>query len=168
MKVLIAGCGYLGEAVACKLRGAGHAVVPLTRSVESARALDERGWKAIACDLADPAAVRALPPCDAIVHCASSGRGGADRYRAVYLDGCRNLIDAFPGRFLVFISSTSVYAQTDGSWVNETSPAEPSRETARILRESEEIVLAGGGAVLRLAGLYGPGRSAPPPEFPRR
>jgi nucleoside-diphosphate-sugar epimerase len=159
MNVLIAGCGYLGEAVARTLRDAGHAVVAVTRSAESARLLAERGWNAVACDLADAAAVRALPTCDAVVHCASSGRGGADRYRAVYLDGCRNLADAFPGSLLVFVSSTSVYPQTDGSWVNEDSPAEPSSETAQILRASESIVLRTAGAVLRLAGLYGPGRS---------
>jgi nucleoside-diphosphate-sugar epimerase len=159
MNVLIAGCGYLGEAAARALRESGHAIVPVTRSAGSARALESRGWQAVVCDLADPEAVPALPQCDAIVHCASSGRGGIESYRAVYLDGCRNLVSAFPGSFIVFISSTSVYAQTDGSWVDENSPAEPTRETSRILRESEGVVLAAGGAILRLAGLYGPGRS---------
>ena len=58
-----------------------------------------------------------------------------------------------------FTSSTSVYAQTDGSWVDESSLAEPTRETGKILRETEEIVLRAGGIVARVAGIYGPGRS---------
>ncbi len=64
-------------------------------------------------------------------------------------------------RRTVYTGSTSVYAQTDGAWVDESSPAEPDRETGRILRETEGVVLAAsGGTVARLAGIYGPGRSA--------
>ena len=62
---------------------------------------------------------------------------------------------------LIFTSSTSVYAQTDRSWVDETASADPSRETGQILRKTEDMVLASGGTVARLAGLYGPGRCAP-------
>jgi nucleoside-diphosphate-sugar epimerase len=115
-----------------------------------------------ACDVSDPAAVQArqdLGPFDAVVHCASSGRGGADQYRRVYLAGAQNLATVFAPATLVFTSSTSVYAQTDGSWVTEESPAEPDRETGRILRETEDHVLAHDGIVTRLAGIYGPGRS---------
>jgi len=96
---------------------------------------------------------------DLILHCASSGRGGPDAYRSVYLEGCRNLLHTFPESPLLFTSSTSVYAQTDGSEVTEESPAEPDRETGKILRETEDLVLAHGGTVARLAGIYGPGRS---------
>jgi nucleoside-diphosphate-sugar epimerase len=60
---------------------------------------------------------------------------------------------------LLYTSSTSVYAQVEGGWVTEESPAEPPRETGRILRETEDWVLAQGGTVARLAGIYGPGRS---------
>jgi nucleoside-diphosphate-sugar epimerase len=63
-----------------------------------------------------------------------------------------------PGR-VIFVSSTSVYGQEDGSWVTEESKAVPDRETGRILREAEEIALAAGGTVARLSGIYGPGRS---------
>ena len=59
----------------------------------------------------------------------------------------------------IFTSSTSVYPQTDGSEVTEDSPADPDRETAQILRETEELILSKEGTVLRLAGLYGPRRS---------
>ncbi len=67
---------------------------------------------------------------------------------------------AFRAERFVYTGSTSVYAQLDGSVVDETSPAEPDRETGRILRETEDVVLAApGGIVARLAGIYGPGRS---------
>ncbi len=61
---------------------------------------------------------------------------------------------------MLFTSSTSVYAQRDGSWVTEESETKPARETGRILLETEEFVLGHGGIVARLAGIYGPGRSA--------
>ena len=61
---------------------------------------------------------------------------------------------------MLFTSSTSVYAQSDGSWVTEESETKPARETGRILLETEELVLGHGGIVARLAGIYGPRRSA--------
>jgi len=102
---------------------------------------------------------RDLHGLDVVIHCASSGRGGADQYRSVYLEGARNLADVLTPRLLIFTSSTSVYAQTDGGWVTEESPADPDRETGRVLRETEDLVCARGGIAARLAGIYGPGRS---------
>ncbi len=81
-------------------------------------------------------------------------------YRKVYLDGARNLLETFSGSKLLFTSSTSVYAQRDGSWVTEESETKPMRETSRVLLETERLVLANSGVVTRLAGIYGPGRSA--------
>lgn len=137
----------------------GQPYLALSLSGNSAEPLPS---EVISCDLSDPDALARLaqkiPPPAAIVHCASSNRGGPDAYRAVYLRGAENLLAAFPGRPLFFTSSTSVYPQTDGSLVDENSPAEPGRETSRILRQAEDLVLAGGGTVLRLSGIYGPGR----------
>jgi len=93
---------------------------------------------------------------DVVVHCASSA---ADSYRHVYRDGVANLAACFPGARLIFTSSTSVYPQRDRSLVTEQSPAEPHSDDARTLREAEEIILENGGIVLRVAGIYGPGRS---------
>ena len=73
--------------------------------------------------------------------------------------GVQHLAEILQPRQLLFTSSTSVYAQTDGSWVTEESAAEPDRETGQILRETEDYVLAQGGTIARLAGIYGPGRS---------
>lgn len=154
------GCGFVGEAAADRLHAEGWDVTGWTASEASAERLSaEKPYPVSAHDVAGSD----LPPLDpaVVVDCVSSGRGGAEAYRRVYLDGARALRAAFPAARLIFTSSTSVYAQTDGSWVDEQSEAEPERETGRILRETEELVLASaGGAVLRLAGLYGPGRSA--------
>ena len=156
MKVLVAGCGFVGEPLRQSLAGDGHEAVGITLSGS-----DTTG----ACDIADPAAVEALAErigaIDAIAHCASSGRGGdrAKRYRDVYLRGSEHLARSFAGARLILTSSTSVYGQTDGSVIDESSPAEPRAETGRILLEAEEFVLGAGGSVARLAGIYGPGRS---------
>ena len=69
------------------------------------------------------------------------------------------LSEVIQPRFLIFTGSTAVYAQTSGDVVTEESPAEPHRETGKILLDAEKIVLRCGGAVARLAGIYGPGRS---------
>jgi nucleoside-diphosphate-sugar epimerase len=76
------------------------------------------------------------------------------------LNGARNLLDRFGEAKMLLTSSTSVYAQRDGSWVTEESETKPARETARVLLETEKLVLERGGIVGRLAGIYGPGRSA--------
>lgn len=161
--VLIAGCGYVGAALGDLLHGQGHDVLGVTRSPESAKALQEKHpWPVEVADVTAPASLASLASpdeFDAVVHCASSGRGGAEAYRTVFLEGARNLIAAFPGVRLVFTSSTSVYGQTDGSLVTEDSPAEPDRETGRLLRATEDMVTGHGGIVFRLGGIYGPGRS---------
>lgn len=97
---------------------------------------------------------------EAVIHCASTGGGEAADYARVYRGGVENLLQRFPRSQLLFVSSTSVYAQQSGEWVNESSPAEPLHEKGKILRETENLALSRGGRVARLAGIYGPGRSA--------
>ncbi len=155
----IAGCGFTGLATARLLHASGWRVIGGTHSQESADALREEKFSVVACDITDRTAISGLPPVDAVIHCASSGRGGVEQYRAVYLEGARALAEALNAQQLIFTSSTSVYAQTDGSVVTEESAAEPDRETGHILRETEEFVIARGGCVARLAGIYGPARS---------
>lgn len=155
--VLIAGFGYVGQQIAFQHPGAS---IGLTRSEKS-----DATCTVHACDLSAPDHVHALAaaidaPLSGIIHCVAPGRGGgADAYRAVYLEGARNLIAAFPGVPILFTSSTGVYPQADGETVTEHSPANPERETARVLRETEDLILENNGIVLRLAGIYGPDRS---------
>jgi nucleoside-diphosphate-sugar epimerase len=160
-RILIAGCGYVGQATADLFHAAGWTVEGWTRSAESAAKLSAKPYPVYAVDVADRAHIYARAGTfDAVIHCASSGGGGLDAYRQVYLNGARSLLDRFAGSKVIFTSSTSVYGQRDGSWVTEKSETKPARETGRILLETEQLVLAQGGVVARLAGIYGPGRSA--------
>jgi nucleoside-diphosphate-sugar epimerase len=163
-RVLIAGCGYVGRATAELFHAEGWEVTGWTASEKSADALSSAlPFPVRAVDLVDGVAVKSAGAgdhFDAVIHCASSRGGEAEAYRRIYLSGVQNLAAAFPQALLLFTSSTSVYGQADGEWVIEESPAEPSHEKGKILREGEEVVLARGGIIARLAGIYGPGRSA--------
>jgi len=161
-RILIAGCGYLGEAAADFCHAEGWEVEGWTASAESADRLGQKPYTVRAVDLLDLHSVEPSKPSgfDAVIQCASSRGGTAEDYRRIYLNGAQNLTAAFPDALLIFTSSTSVYPQTSGEWVNEQSVAEPLRETGRVLRETEEFVLARGGIVARVAGIYGTGRSA--------
>lgn len=155
-RVLIVGCGYVGRAAADLFHANAWRVEAWRRS----GADTATRYPIVACDATDSSAIaRHIGDFDVVVQTTSTKGGDADAYRKAYLVAARNLIARFPRALLLFTSSTSVYAQRDGRWVSEDSPAEPARETARILRATEELVLAHGGTVLRLAGIYGPGRS---------
>lgn len=159
-RILIAGCGYLGQAAADLFQNAGWEVEGWTMSIESAKELSSKPYPVSAVDISNPGKVSArAEDCDAAIHCASTRGGDVDFYRRVYLDGARNLLNRFARSTILFASSTSVYAQTEGEWVTEESAAAPVHETGKILREAEALVLDRGGIVVRLAGIYGPGRS---------
>jgi nucleoside-diphosphate-sugar epimerase len=155
--VLIAGCGYVGSTAAKLFAEEGWKVIGWTRSEQSAERAGQSAISLSAVDITDLETVRRNSfAADVVVHCASSA---ADSYLHVYRDGAANLAACFPNARIIFTSSTSVYPQHDGSSVTEESTAEPDSENARILRRAEKIVLANDGIVLRVAGIYGPGRS---------
>jgi nucleoside-diphosphate-sugar epimerase len=160
-RLLIAGCGYVGTATADLFQAAGWEVEGWTRSPESVAQLAAKPYAVHAIDIANRSAVQeAASPFDAVIHCASSGGGGTESYHRVYLEGANNLLAGLQPRRFIYTSSTSVYAQTKGEWVDEESATEPVHETGKILRKAEEFVRQNGGLVARLAGIYGPGRSA--------
>jgi len=156
-RVLIAGCGYVGSAAAKLFAQERWEVTGWTRSEQSPKRAGESAVSLCAVDITDLETVRRNRfPADVVVHCASSG---ADSYLHVYRDGATNLAACFPNARIIFTSSTSVYPQRDGSSVTEQSAIEPDSENAQILGQAEKIVLANDGIVLRVAGIYGPGRS---------
>jgi nucleoside-diphosphate-sugar epimerase len=160
-RVLIVGCGYVGQAVAELFQHAGWQVQGWTRSPESAAALSGKPYQVVPVDIAQRDQVQGYPEnFDALILCVSTRGGGQGVYREVYLNGARNLLARFAGAPIVFTSSTSVYGQNDGSLITEESETEPAQETGRILLETEKAVLGCDGTVARLAGIYGPGRSA--------
>ena len=168
MRVLIAGCGYVGLALGARLVASGHTVAGIRRPGSSPEPLRDAGIEALAADLGSLETLRSLPArWDWVVHCAAPRTSDPDAYRSTYLAGARNLLEWLrpqPPRAFVFTSSTGVYAQDDGSAVDEDAPAEPVTATSRVLRETEELLLAAARAgfpalILRVAGIYGPGRN---------
>ena len=168
MRVLIVGCGYVGLPLGVELVGQGHEVFGLRRSSAGQSELVAGGLKPLVADITRPEDLAKLPPSfDWVVNAVSSTKGGADEYREVYLHGTRNLLEwlrAAPPKKFVYTSSTSVYGQNDGSLVKETSPAEPASLTSRLLVEAEKLLLEAAqtrqfpAMILRVAGIYGPGR----------
>jgi nucleoside-diphosphate-sugar epimerase len=168
MRVLIAGCGYVGLPLGAALVRQGHTVVGLRRSAGAATELRAAGIEPRVADITDPLSLAAVPAdFDWVVNCVAASGGGPDDYRRTYLEGTRHLLAWLaarpPARFL-YTSSTGVYGQTDGSTVTETSPTPAATPTAQVLIETEQLLLAAAqergfpAIILRLAGIYGPGR----------
>jgi nucleoside-diphosphate-sugar epimerase len=167
MRVLIVGCGYVGLPLGVELIRLGHEVYGLRRNASAESELKAAGIQPLFGDVTKPETLARLPhEFDWVVNCVAAG-GGAEDYRQVYLQGTRSLIEWLapnPPKKFIYTSSTSVYGQTDGSQVKESSPTEPSVETAKILVETEKLLLAAvaerefPAVILRVAGIYGPDR----------
>jgi len=159
-RILIAGCGAVGILLGRRLAADGHIVWGLRRSA----GVLPSPLRSLRADLADPTSLRALPEgIDYVFYTASAGRFDDTAYQAAYVTGVSNLIGALqaqgqrPAR-LFFTSSTGVYGQTQGEWVDEDSATEPPGFSGHRLLEGERRLLDGPypATVVRLAGLYGP------------
>jgi nucleoside-diphosphate-sugar epimerase len=162
-RILIAGCGYVGEELGNLLLADGHDVWGLRRNPRSLRA----GIEIIAADLAQPEDLRDLPGGLDVVFYLVSPNGSEDAlYRRAYVDGIRGLIGALylqrQKPRLLFASSTAVYAQSDGGWVDESSETVPDHWSGKRLLEGEQIALRAlpSATVIRFGGIYGPRRTS--------
>ncbi|MDP9937272.1 nucleoside-diphosphate-sugar epimerase [Paenarthrobacter nicotinovorans] len=163
MTVLIAGCGDLGTEVGLRFAAAGHHVVGLRRSPEKLPP-EIHGIRA---DLSGH--VPELPgDVDIVVIAVAADASTEEAYRAAYLNGVKNVLDALERqsirpRRILFVSSTAVYRDSGGAVVDESTPAEPTRFSGKILLEAEDLLFArtaGTRAIsVRLGGIYGPGRT---------
>ena len=168
VRVLIVGCGYVGLPLGAELVRQGHEVFGLRRGPGAETALKPAGIQPLLADITRAEQLSRLPAeYHWVVNCVSASGGGAAEYREVYLEGMRNLLAWLapsPLWKFVYTSSTGVYGQNDGSLVEETSPTQPAAETGKILVEAEQVPLAAArqrdfpAVILRLAGIYGPGR----------
>ena len=162
--ILIAGCGYVGTALGSLLAAEGHTVWGLRRH-PAALPPDIRPWAA---DLTSPETLQTLPQAvDWVCYSAAPDTHDDTAYRAVYVDGLRNLLNALSlqrihPRRVFLTSSTGVYGESSGAWVDETSPTQPAEFGGIRLLEGERLLLDGPfpATVLRLGGLYGPGRAS--------
>jgi nucleoside-diphosphate-sugar epimerase len=194
---LIIGCGYLGRRVAKRWVAAGDSVFALTRSEDRAAELRGLGIEPIVGDVTRPESLASLPQADVVLYAVGFDRAAGNSMRSVYIDGLQNALDrlAAATRRFVYVSSTSVYGQTNGEWIDADSPCEPTRENGAVCLAAERLVwqafpsmeqlkaemeqlkaeislhqlevmlfdrffraLGRSANVLRLAGIYGPGR----------
>ncbi|ATC65714.1 epimerase [Nibricoccus aquaticus] len=167
-RLVVFGAGYVGGELARQAVEAGARVTALTRNEETARAFAAKGIEAVVADLASDAwHERIAGGADFVVNCVSGGGAGIDGYRRSYLEGMRSVAGWLTAKggagAAVYTSSTSVYPQDGGVRVDEAAAVDREGERPRVLVEAEELLLnlpkaAGRRAVLRLAGIYGPGR----------
>jgi nucleoside-diphosphate-sugar epimerase len=168
MHVLIAGCGWLGQALGSAFLRRGDRVTGVVRRGTNRAELEQLGLDVLLLDLSDPRSAQAVPAdLDAVIACQAPGDPSLGSYRQTYVDVTGNLLAASrsrPIRSFVYTSSTRVFGQSDGSQVDETTPPAPEGDHARILLEAERLVRLAAErdgmrtSVVRISGLYGPGR----------
>ncbi len=168
MSTLIIGCGYLGQrvgALACRM---GERVFGTIRSAGRAADIVRVGIEPVIADVLDLESLRGLPAADRVFYSVGFDRTAGSTMRTVYVNGLQNVLDRLPAlttRF-VYASSTGVFGQSGGEWVDEESPTNPAHESGRICLEAECRIRAWANSrdgsakaiILRFAGLYGPGR----------
>jgi nucleoside-diphosphate-sugar epimerase len=167
---LVIGAGYLGGWI-CRLASeAGHQVFAARRSPPSQAELDGAPlvhWHAM--DVLDPLSVReamatinGVADVGTVIYCVSAGAGSVDAYHDAYRHGVRNVLAALnPSQRFIFVSSTGVYPEDEGQWVDEFHEidAEQVAPAQRAIIEGEAMVMERRGSVVaRLSGIYGPGR----------
>ncbi|OCR26610.1 oxidoreductase [Pseudomonas syringae] len=162
--VLIAGCGDIGSRLANHLLPQQWTVYGLRRTIAH---LPE-GVIGVAGDLFQTQAPASWPATDLdyLVYCATPTERDEAGYRAAYIEGLQHVLAWLaqhgqqPKR-IVFVSSSSVYGQQHGEWVDETSPTDASGFSGKVMLEAEQVALQSGfpASVVRLTGIYGPGRS---------
>jgi nucleoside-diphosphate-sugar epimerase len=168
MRVAILGCGYVGLELARQLTPA-HDVVGVRRSEPGLDAVAAAGADPVQADVTDAGSLAAVPDVDAVVFAASSGGRDAEAARSVYVEGLRTVVETFGARDsppdrLVYTSSTGVYGDHDGDWVDEDTPLSPTTAKTRVLAEADRLArelpaeYGIDGGVARFAGLYGPDR----------
>ncbi|MFP4261351.1 MAG: NAD-dependent epimerase/dehydratase family protein [Opitutales bacterium] len=165
--VMIFGCGYIGAALAERLIESGVRVGALTRNPEQVKKLRAMGvHEVLQADVHETAWQEQIAGgYQAIVNCVSSAGGGLEGYRLSYLEGQKRILEwasVHPPQTYIYTSSSSVYPQDGGVLVDEEADTREAPATGQVLLESERLLadaaIEQSWYVLRLAGIYGPGR----------
>ena len=180
MTRLVVGCGFLGLPLAkqwardsisntANTSPSATAAIPptgtwgTTRSAERAKVLEGDGITPLICDVTDLPSIRdalsGLPQLDTIVFAVGMDRSRYDDIRDVYVKGLERFFDSFPHpiKHFIYISSTGVFGNFDGQWIDESAPANPARPGGQACLEAEQLIAerTDRWTVLRMAGLYG-------------
>ena len=164
MKRLIFGCGYLGRRVADIWCRAGDTVYAVTRSQTHSSAFEKAGFFPMVADILLPDSLADLPKVDTVLFAVGYDRTSQASIHQVYVDGLRNVLDALPDHpfKILYISSTGVYAENEGGWVDEDSPTSASRDATQACLDAEQLLQTHPRnldfKILRCAGIYGPDR----------
>ncbi len=166
-RIAVLGCGYLGSALTRRLVADGHHCIATTTTPERLPDLRALGAQPVVLQLSETTGLHELlSDRECVFLTAGPGRREAD-YRRVFLQGARSLVEALDNTavtHLVYTSSTGVYAQDDGQWVDEDAPTRTTSDHRGILADTERTILQGAASlnitatVLRLGGIYGPRR----------
>lgn len=155
------GCGYLGRQVACAWIARGLTVAALTRSHDKQQLLQEDGISSILGDILQPNSLASLPAAKIILYAVAPDATSDHPRDEVVLKGLQNVLAATRGRCdrFIFVSSTSVYGQSSGEWVDETSPCEPETMAGQLAVKAEALARREDAtSIVRLSGIYGPNR----------
>ena len=164
MRTLIIGCGYVGKTLGQRLIALGHNVTGILRSREHNDHLARLGIRPLNLDITQKSEFKKLDgQFDWVVIAASSSRGGNEAYKKIFSLGSQHIaqwLKTVDHTSVVYISSTSVYQQTNGEWVSENDTDTPQNITTKLLLEAEQNISEAGPevAILRSSGIYGPGR----------
>jgi len=163
MTKLIVGCGYLGRRVGD--RWMEHEVFATTRSPDRADELRRAGLRPVVADVTRPETLSGLPPAETVLYAVGFDRSSGASRQQVYAEGLQAVLDAVDPavtRRIIFISSTGVYGDPGGQWVDEDTPCQPESDGGRAFLAGEDMLrrhpLGDRSIVLRMAGIYGPGR----------
>lgn len=163
--ILVAGAGYTGSAIARYFTAKKQKVYALTRSAEKAARFESEGMRPLTMDLTKPETIQGIPQAQFVVISVAPDERSAEAYRRTYIEGVGHLLEALKKNakplLIVYLSSTGVWPEQKGGWVDEALPAMPDSERGQILLSAENQVLNCGlpSVVVRLAGIYGPGRN---------
>ena len=162
---LVCGCGYLGERVARKWVESGNDVWVTTRSATRADELSRAGFHPLVVDVTHPFTLPVdLSDLDTVLWAVGFDRSSHQSIEDVYVEGLRNVLAALPSKVnrFIFISSTGVYGQSNGVWVDEQARCLPTRPGGRAYVIAEDLLAkhetGKRRVILRLAGIYGPQR----------
>lgn len=161
---MVFGCGYLGRRVARRWLTEGTAVQVVTRSPLHADEFRKAGFGALVADITKPDSLVALSRPSTVLFAVGYDRTSGDSIEDVYVQGLSNVLNALPDsveRF-VYISSTGVYGASGEAWVDEASVCKPERPGGKACLAAERLLqehpLGDRAIIMRLAGIYGPGR----------